>query len=65
MAQITDNQRYVAAAQARQKYGELEIDDTAIISKGEDEGAYVQAWIWVTDEEAGIAHSEEKLNGIP
>jgi hypothetical protein len=27
--------------------GEIEIDDNAIISEGEDPGAYVQAWVWV------------------
>jgi hypothetical protein len=27
--------------------GELEIDDNAVISHGEDNGAYVQAWVWV------------------
>ena len=27
--------------------GELEIDDNAIVSYGEDNGAYVQAWVWV------------------
>jgi len=42
---------YVKAAMDRQKDGELEIDSTAIVSKGEDPGAYVQAWIWVSDDE--------------
>ncbi len=27
--------------------GELEIDDNAVVSHGEDNGAYVQAWVWV------------------
>jgi len=27
--------------------GELELDDNAIISEGEDNGAYVQVWMWV------------------
>jgi len=27
--------------------GELEIDENAVISHGEDNGAYVQAWVWV------------------
>lgn len=30
--------------------GEIEIDDKAAVSKGDDEGAYVQAWIWVPDD---------------
>lgn len=27
--------------------GVLEIDDDSVISEGEDNGAYVQAWLWV------------------
>lgn len=27
--------------------GELEIDDDAVVSEGDDNGAYVQAWVWV------------------
>lgn len=27
--------------------GELEIDEGAPISEGEDNGAFVQAWVWV------------------
>jgi len=27
--------------------GELEIDDNAVVSYGGDNGAYVQAWLWV------------------
>ncbi len=30
--------------------GEIEIDDHAFVSMGEDGGAYVAAWVWVTDE---------------
>ena len=35
---------------ARQEYhieGECEIDDTAQVSEGDGNGAYVQAWVWV------------------
>jgi hypothetical protein len=35
---------------ARQRYqreGSIEIDDGAILSEGEDNGTYVQAWVWV------------------
>lgn len=28
--------------------GELEIDDNATVSEGEDDGAYIQAWLWVS-----------------
>jgi hypothetical protein len=30
------------------KDGELEIDDDAVVSEGEDNGAYVQGWVWVS-----------------
>lgn len=42
---------YVKAAIRREKEGELEIDSTALVSEGDDTGAYVQAWIWVPDDE--------------
>lgn len=28
--------------------GETEVDDDAIVSEGDDNGAYVQAWVWVS-----------------
>ena len=42
-------------AQARAKYedeGQIEIDEGAEVSRGDDPGAYVQAWVWVADEDA-------------
>lgn len=37
---------------ARNEYegydGDIQVDDNAVISHGEDNGAYVQAWVWVT-----------------
>lgn len=35
-------------AEAHVTEGELEIDDGATISEGDDNGAYVQAWVWVS-----------------
>lgn len=29
--------------------GVIEIDDSAKVSRGEDNGAYVQAWVWVPE----------------
>jgi hypothetical protein len=29
--------------------GEIEVDSNALISRGDDRGAYVQAWGWVPD----------------
>lgn len=34
--------------------GECEVDSGAIVSKGEDAGAYVMAWLWVSDDDAGV-----------
>jgi len=34
--------------------GDLEIAENSLVSMGEDDGAYVLAWKWVTDEEAGV-----------
>lgn len=31
--------------------GTCEIDENAKISNGDDDGAYVQAWVWVYDEQ--------------
>ncbi len=31
--------------------GELEVDDHATVSHGDEDGAYVQAWLWVTGDE--------------
>jgi len=31
--------------------GHLEVDDTAIVSVSEDGGAYVEAWIWVSNDD--------------
>lgn len=48
-----DLTHYVRAAQ-RDKHvdGELEIDDHAVVSMCE-EGAYVEAWVWIPKEAAG------------
>jgi len=45
---------YRAAAAEQSSDGELEIDPGAVVSKGGDRGAYVMAWIWISDEDAGI-----------
>jgi len=45
---------YRAAAFEQSSAGELEIDPGAVVSKGHDRGAYVMAWLWISDEDAGI-----------
>jgi hypothetical protein len=43
------------AKELYQTDGEIEVDSNARISRGDDEGAYVEAWVWVplNDEESG------------
>ena len=36
-----------ACATTLAREGELEFDDDAIASEGDDNGAYLQAWVWV------------------
>ena len=44
--------RYIKAArQMWHRDGEIEIDDWPLISPSEDGGAYVQAWLWVSNED--------------
>jgi hypothetical protein len=41
-------------ARAKELYhedGEIEVDDKAPVSTGDEDGAYVQAWVWVPLEE--------------
>lgn len=37
----------MALARVHEREGELELDDNAKISEGDDNGAYVQMWRWV------------------
>lgn len=30
--------------------GEIEVDHNALVSRGDDPGAYVAAWVWVSDD---------------
>lgn len=39
---------------------DCEIDEDAIVSKGADAGAFVHAWVWVRDEDAGIEEEEDE-----
>lgn len=43
--------QYRAAAINKYASNELEIDADAVVSKGDDNGAFVAAWVWVPDEE--------------
>lgn len=46
---ITDEHYRKAADRIYSSEGEIEIDDDAKVSRGDDPGAYVQAWVWVYD----------------
>lgn len=35
------------AKELHQEEGQIEVDDNARVSRGHDDGAYVQAWVWV------------------
>ncbi len=55
MKQVTRKQMIATARSLYQSEGEIEIDDNAKLSRAEgnpDNGAFVQAWVWVSDEEA-------------
>lgn len=46
---------YRAAAEKKwSQDGECEVDEGATVSPSDDAGAYIQAWVWVSDEDAGI-----------
>ena len=51
----TKDQRFRDAAEGQSwvRDGECEIDDHAVVSSS-DEGAYVMAWVWASNADAGI-----------
>lgn len=49
MRKPTDKQFIEAARRMYQRDGEIEVDDNAKLSRGDDPGCYVQAWVWVYD----------------
>lgn len=49
MSQMSDRWYLKTAKTEIHKDGEVEIDSNAIVSRGADDGAYVQAWVWVAD----------------
>jgi hypothetical protein len=57
-----DQDYRAAAMKLWHREGEIEIDASAVVSRGDDEGAYVQAWVWVPDYEIpGQTPAEKKL----
>jgi hypothetical protein len=45
--------------------GQLEVDDNAPVSIGDDDGAYVQAWVWVYREEDDIESPQQRCDEKP
>lgn len=58
---LIPREKYVSFAKSRfHDEGTLEIDDRAMISRSHgDPGAYVQAWIWVSDDDAKEVKNEK------
>lgn len=59
---LTDPRAQAYIKAARENYhadGELEFDDETMVSMGSDEGAYVMAWKWIENGEAGLAAPDE------
>ena len=59
------DEAYRKAAREQWEVGandELEIDADAKVSAGDDNGAWVQAWVWVADIDAGICSSCGDVN---
>jgi hypothetical protein len=48
----------VAARRIHGDEGSVEIDDRAVLSDS-CEGNYVSAWVWVSDEDAGVSSDDE------
>ena len=42
--------------------GVVEIDDIAQVSEGEDNGCYVQAWVWVDFSDTDFDKEKEEKN---
>lgn len=62
-AELAQHSPYVAAARDMAKDGEIEVDDPAVVSKGDDDGAYVMSWMWVSNHAAGIDIENEPEDG--
>ncbi len=52
---LPTRKQMIAAARGLYQSDDIEIDDNAKLSRAEgnpDDGAFLQAWVWVSDEEA-------------
>ena len=54
------DKEYRSAAERNYSSEDIQVDSNAIVSQGADDpGAFVAAWVWVTNEEAGIKEEGE------
>jgi len=53
----------LARLDPRVREGDLEIDDNAVVSWGCDNGAYVQAWLWLSFEGTALDEDAEESDG--
>lgn len=60
----TDPYAKAACLKVANEEGSIEVDGTTVISKGDDDGAYVMSWIWVSDVEAGVVSNSKKLTWL-
>ncbi|QWY83077.1 hypothetical protein [Rhizobium phage RHph_X66] len=51
---------YISAAREHWASDDLEIDDDPRVSAGGDPGAWVHAWVWVRDDEAGVPDPDDE-----
>jgi hypothetical protein len=56
----TDEEYIKTAEELYGEDGKIEIDDGAIVSRGDDPGAYVQAWVWVYKADVDPKYEEEE-----
>lgn len=52
---ISDDAFRASAKDQYEREGEIEIDEVAVVSRGSDDGAYVAAWVWVSNAAAAKA----------
>jgi predicted dehydrogenase len=53
-AESAEDSAYVRTAQENAREGEFEVDEPAVVSRGDDDGAYVMGWMWVSNDDAGL-----------
>ncbi|KQV66666.1 hypothetical protein [Caulobacter sp. Root343] len=53
---------YIAYARERLASVKLEIDDVPEVSEGSD-GCWVAAWVWISDEQAGVTTAQDDEEG--